>query len=352
VSTTSSDYGILQRFAPQSANVWWAIVESNLTPRTFVVRTTDSGRRWRDVTPPVKLVSSSYFLGRNAGWVEADALHAPRSEPLYRTLDGGRSWQRLARVPTGCQLDFVDERHGWCAAIGSALGSASVALYRSADGGSSWTLVSRTAVPPAPSTPGSLPFGCDKVITFTSPTVGWASSFCNGGSPYLYTSRDGGSHWHALPQVPLPAGAPTRAGEGIGVPDVDGARVTLAVEIAGSPGATAIATSSDGGKSWRTNLVPGRLRQWGVDLIDSHHWRLTDGSVLMVTNDGGRHWRTSRPSRRMTDSVGIPLTLRFLSPLVGFAVPDGNNGPLWWTSDGGKAWKPVTVAAGPFTLPR
>ncbi len=54
----------------------------------------------------------------------------------------------------------------------------------------------------------------------------------------------------------------------------------------------------------------------------------------------------------MTDSVGIPLTLRFLSPLVGFAVPDGNNGPLWWTSDGGKAWKPVTVAAGPFTLPR
>ena len=71
LSTTSGDYGLLERFAPQSATTWWAIVESNLKPKTFVVRTTDSGRHWQEVTPPVKLVSSSYFLSRAAGWVEA-----------------------------------------------------------------------------------------------------------------------------------------------------------------------------------------------------------------------------------------------------------------------------------------
>src|SRR5438128_894267 len=212
---TLGDYGVLQRFAPQSPTTWWAIVESNLTAKTFVVRTIDSGRRWRDVTPPVRLVSSSYFLDRAAGWLEAGALFPPRSEPVYRTLNGGRSWQRLGRVASDCQLDFVDARHGWCARIGAAAGSASVALYRTTDGGSTWTLASHTAVPPAASTPGALPFGCDKTITFTSPTVGWASSFCNGGSPYLYRSRDGGSHWRLLPRVPFPSGASTPQGEGL-----------------------------------------------------------------------------------------------------------------------------------------
>ena len=32
---TLGDYGVLQRFAPQSATTWWAMVESNLTAKTF-----------------------------------------------------------------------------------------------------------------------------------------------------------------------------------------------------------------------------------------------------------------------------------------------------------------------------
>jgi photosystem II stability/assembly factor-like uncharacterized protein len=351
-SARSGDYGVLRRFVPRSTTTWWAIVESNLHAKTVVVRTTDSGRHWREVTPPVKLVSSSAFLGRNAGLIEAGALFPPRTEPLYRTLDSGRSWQRLATVPSECQLDFVDERHGWCIGIGAAAGSASVALHRTTDGGLTWTLVSHTAVPPAASTRGALPFGCDKTITFTSPTVGWASSFCNGGSPYLYRSGDGGAHWRPFAQVPLPSGAPTPEGEGLSAPVVTGSDIAVAVEIDGNPGATAIATSSNGGRSWRATLVPGPREHWRVDLIDAQHWRLTDGSILLATDDGGRHWRRSRPAQTMKDSIGTPLTLTFLSPRLGFAVPDGNDGPLWWTRDGGKTWKPVKITAGPFTLPR
>ena len=54
----------------------------------------------------------------------------------------------------------------------------------------------------------------------------------------------------------------------------------------------------------------------------------------------------------MKDSIGTSLTLIFLSPRLGFAVPDANGGPLWWTRDGGETWKPITITAGPFTLPR
>lgn len=351
----SGDYGVLERFAPQSATTWWAIVASNLKPKSFLVRTTDSGRHWQAVTPPVKLVSSSSFLGSDEAWIEAGALSSgTRTEPVYRTLDGGRSWQRLGKVASECQLDFVDVRHGWCIAIGAAAGSESVALYRSGGGGSTWTLVSRTGLYGADSTPGALPYGCDKTIAFTSPRVGWASMYCNGGVPRLYMSADGGARWQALAPVPVPKGVPTPpAGEGLSLPAVSGSRLALSVEIGGSPrGATAIAMSANGGRSWRARLVPGPLRYWRVDLIDVRRWRLSDGTTLLATDDAGGRWRSWTPTVKMKDSVGTPLTLAFLSARLGFAVPDGDGGPLWWTRDGGTSWKPVTITAGPFTLPR
>src|SRR5215469_11931726 len=85
-----ADHGTLQQFSPRSAGTWWAIVTSNLHGTTWVVRTTNSGRQWRAVTPPVKRIASASFLGTGVAFVEADSLHpgepnAPR-EPVYRTL--------------------------------------------------------------------------------------------------------------------------------------------------------------------------------------------------------------------------------------------------------------------------
>jgi len=198
----SADSAILQRFEARSATIWWAIVESNLSAKTWVVRTTDSGRHWQAVTPPVKLVSSSSFLGTDVVWIKADALHPPRTEPVYRTLDGGRSWQRLASVASDCQLDFVDRNHGWCVSLDAAAGSEWVRIYRTNDGGSTWKLVSRTGVPgQSSSTPAALPSGCDKTVGFTSPRDGWAALYCNFGLPLLYASKDGGARWHRLPAV-------------------------------------------------------------------------------------------------------------------------------------------------------
>ena len=269
-------------------------------------------------------------------------------EPLYATADGAASWRRLGAVPNGCQLDFVDDLHGWCTLLGAASGSEAVWIYRTLDGGSTWTLVSRTAFAPVSSTPDALPVGCDKTITFTSPVVGWATSYCNGGSAYLYSTDDGGSHWLADPPIHLPADAPMPEGEGLGVPVVDGSDVALAVEVGGQPGATAIATSTDGGHSWRAQLVPGPPRFWNVDIIDPTHWRLTNGTLLMSTDDAGAHWRRWTPRVPLHGADGVALTLDFLSPLAGWAIAGANGGPMWWTTDGGTTWRPVVVEAAPY----
>ncbi len=181
VGSLPADVGDLAQFTQVSATTWWATVVGNLTDETFVVRTVDSGRTWQDVTPPVDALRSnddpvSDVLSAQTAWLEAATSDSEAPIPLYRTRDGGQSWQDIGSVPVECDLQFVDLVHGWCWTLGGAAGSMGVGLYGTSDGGATWRLLSRTTGDGTPSTVGALPFGCDKSLVFTSPTVGWASS--------------------------------------------------------------------------------------------------------------------------------------------------------------------------------
>jgi photosystem II stability/assembly factor-like uncharacterized protein len=129
-------------------------------------------------------------------------------------------------------------------------------------------------------------------------------------------------------------------------PAAAGSEVAVALTLDGEHGVAAVATSADGGGTWRTQVVPGLRQPAIVDVIDPTHWIGTDGTVLVATDDGGSEWRRWKPAAAMKDAQGIPLTLDFLSPTLGWAVSRDAGGPLRWTTDGGRTWAPFTITTG------
>jgi photosystem II stability/assembly factor-like uncharacterized protein len=356
VGSPPADVGDLEQFTEVSATTWWATVVGNLSDQLFLVRTVDAGQHWQDVTPSITQLHanagvSSFVLSADVAWLDVDAQ--PTTPQLFRTTDGGQSWQDVGTAPDQCTLQFLSVSNGWCVALLGAMGSMGVEVFRTQNGGVSWQLISRTTGDGiTPGTVDALPFGCDKQLTFTSQTVGWASSFCAGGDPYLETSADGGRHWHSVTPPPFPAWAAPPEGEGLSVPAVDGKDVAI-VDLGGfGPGGGAIDTSSDGGRSWHVHPLPAPPSDefWSVDLIDPTRWRATDGDVITSTDDAGLHWTRWTPPVSMRGQGALPLDLDFISPEVGSASDPSDRTPLWSTTDGGKTWTKVVIAAGPYVL--
>lgn len=147
------------------------------------IRTTDGGQSWTTTAP----LSNSYGWQRaqfsasgNVGWVAAWST-------IYRSTDRGKTW--LAPVPeTSAQLPytvadfhFVDERNGWAIA---RYAYQNEILFRSSDGGMSWQPVANTQ---------------DLV---GSSAVRFADAFNGvvvGVPGVAWVTADGGSSWIARP---------------------------------------------------------------------------------------------------------------------------------------------------------
>ena len=334
----------IRMFVPASATTWWAALDDG---GYRVVRTTDAGRRWRDLTPPGSASEGKLFLDRDTAWAWTIPGFGKPVGIAYRTTNGGRTWPSIGPLPSNnCDLHFVDLVHGWCADIGAAAGSEGVDLYRTLDGGKTWSLVSVTSLIDS-STPESIPSGCDKFIAFTSPTVGWASLVCNGAGPgdsLLYSTVNGGQTWQAR-YVPFPTckfNDPANFIPSVRLDPVvvKGSWAGLRTEAYCDDRAVGISASTDGGTTWLTQSVP--MQASSAALLDSAHWWFTDGTTIAATDDGGKHWQIWPLPQAMS---GPPsnVSLKFLSPLLGWAVstPEPKNTTaVWRTNDGGKTWTP------------
>lgn len=175
--------------APVSRQVAWLGGYNGL-----VLRTTDGGRHWQNVSPAgadtLQFRDISAFDARHAVALSAGAGTDAR---LYQTSDGGRHW-RLAYQNTepaaffDC-MAFYDNRHGL---VLSDPVDGKFRILATADGGRSWRVLSNSGMPAA--LPGEAGFAASGECLTTAGHDAWFGAG-GGATARVFHSADGGYSW-------------------------------------------------------------------------------------------------------------------------------------------------------------
>jgi photosystem II stability/assembly factor-like uncharacterized protein len=351
LASPGSQVADLQRI--DEMNGWayvWNANAGNGTQGPALMMTNDAGLTWRDATPPgaagqplIEFLDADHgwFLGNDAG-------------PLWRTTDGGRSWQKIAlpagRSGLGAAMSFVSASTGYLLLSADSSEAAEPwSLYRTDDGGASLQRVGAVKLPNEPPLSGPLP-----MIAFSDQLDGLVA----GWSAVLQT-HDGGLTWTS---AILPTGQGSTAARYTGV---DQLRVfgTRAVLVAWMENALTSVTaaipyvSDDAGRTWRQASEASSQTisdVWAI--VDASTWldfvSPVDGIHMRVTSDAGRTW---------TDSTGVgppglhimAVSFTSLFPGHGWAIFQVDStcpaeaacpglppaGQLAETRDGGATWQ-------------
>jgi photosystem II stability/assembly factor-like uncharacterized protein len=260
-------------------------------------RTADGGRTWQSVTVAGGGLGVVTISGSSAWAGSACSLPAPCRNPLLRSDDGGATWARVAYQPVAA-IAFADARRGWAIAFSQADVS-DPSILVSSDGGATW-------IPkPSPCPPGT---GVPAAISFPAPDRGWLA--CNGT---------------------LGAGSATKAI----LQTTDGERWdVLAASVWPHEGDPAGKIESSGYLAGLSMVASGTGMYWA------------DRGISERTSDGGTIW------------TGMTATsFDVVIPAFGWAIDDQNwllyvwNGDLGRfvleeSTDGGASWgeSPVFVA--------
>ncbi|MFE2510875.1 WD40/YVTN/BNR-like repeat-containing protein [Streptomyces naganishii] len=258
-----------------------------------VLRTTDGGAHWHDVSPPgasaLQFRDIEAFDARRAVVL---AIGEGEDSRIYRTDDGGATWTESfrntdARAFYDC-LAFFDHRHGL--AVSDPV-DGRFRILSTGDGGRSWKVLPDQGMPQA--LDGEAGFAASGQCLVTSgPGDVWLATG-GGARARVLHSADRGLTWTAA-DTPVPAGDPARGVFALAFRDR-----AHGIAVGGdyrpdqsSPRASA--TTPDGGRTWRPSAAPPPAYRSGVTWLP--HTRAAALAVgptgTDLTLDAGRTWRT------------------------------------------------------------
>ena len=334
----------------------WAVggQPTNAAPGV-ILRTTDGGAHWTDVTPAglTEMLSNVSFTDAAHGWIGTadghvlatstagatwrvltirgaakgyvtvdfiDATHgwaSGQSNIVWKTTNAGKTWSGsrvpgMSRYSSMVQLDFVDRFDGW-ALIQDYWGDSLVMATN--DGGRSWR----------PSPVAGQEFTTD--ICATSATNVWLigsswDDYYDGQTPTLFMhSTDGGFTWKT-DTVDAPAMPYTMGVGGTSICAVgDG-----------------ILYSSDTGATWQAGSSGQQYQFAAADAVSATNvWAVDTSGALLHSTDGARFVEQPNPLQADGELMGIA----FPDASDGWAVGDSEGaGVILHTGDGGATWKP------------
>ncbi len=311
--------------APSDPNiVWVGTGEANNSRSTYwgdgVYKSSDGGKTWQNMG-----LKDTHHIGRivihpeNPDVVYVAALGHLYSENeergLYKTIDGGKSWQKVLDVRVGERaVGVVDVamdpsnpdilyaasydrlRKPW----NYQLGGPGSAIYKTTDGGKTWKKLERGL-------PGGILGRIGLAIYRKNPKIVFACVE-NANKPGLspeeryreivlglpsrgmidgevYRSDDGGETWRKIsPDGQSIGGAPGYYyGQIIVDPNDDQVVYVLSVSVLGT---------RDGGKTWNRRVFNfgGDNHALWIDPADSNHILLGYDHGMGISYDGGKNW--------------------------------------------------------------
>lgn len=258
-----------------------------------VLRTTDGGASWRNVSPPgaaeLQFRDIEAFDARRAVVLAIGEGEASR---IYRTEDGGATWTESfrntdAKAFYDC-LTFFDHRHGL--AMSDPV-DGKFRILSTSDGGRSWKVLPNTGMPAA--LDGEAGFAASgQCLVSSGPRDVWLATGGAARARVLH-SDDRGLTWTAS-DTPIPAGDPARGVFALAFRDRAHGLAVGGDYRPDQSSPQAAARTGDGGATWRPAATPVNAYRSGVAwLPHSRSAALAVGPTgTDLTTDGGRTWRT------------------------------------------------------------
>jgi len=266
---------------------------------------------------------------------------------IYKSLDGGKSWQLLGLEKTRhIHRIVVDESNPntvYVGAIGSPWGEhPERGVYKTTDGGKTWNKIlfvnNKT--------------GCaDLVVDPSNPNKIFAAmwehrrkpwTFTSGGAGSgLYVTVDGGENWKQITEDDgFPKGDLGRIG--IAVSRSNPKRVYALVEAEDN----ALYRSEDGGYKWKKinsedNQIGNRPFYYTEIYVDPQNENrlYTIFTYVNVSEDGGKSFEQLMPAYGTTKGVHPDHHAWWIHPEDPSYMIDGNDGGLNITHDRGQTWR-------------
>ncbi|MFG2725739.1 WD40/YVTN/BNR-like repeat-containing protein [Streptomyces canus] len=258
-----------------------------------VLRTTDGGASWRNVSPPgtaeLQFRDIESFDARRAVVLAIGEGEASR---VYRTDDGGATWTESfrntdAKAFYDC-LTFFDPRHGL--AMSDPV-DGKFRILSTSDGGRSWKVLPNTGMPAA--LDGEAGFAASgQCLVSSGPRDVWLATGGAARARVLH-SADRGLTWTAS-DTPIPAGDPAKGVFALAFRDRAHGLAVGGDYRPDQRSPQAAARTGDAGATWRPAAVPVNGYRSGVAwLPHSRTGALAVGPAgTDLTRDGGRTWRT------------------------------------------------------------